>query len=67
MAVTIAFDMYKECLTEKKAQEFFVITADKAHRIEKTVLNIHEFRDKLPIQGTTYSPQNMFYPGNQNF
>jgi hypothetical protein len=34
MAVTIAFDMYKECLTEKKAQEFFGITADEAYRIQ---------------------------------
>jgi hypothetical protein len=65
MAVTIAFDMCKECLTEKKAQEVFGITADEAQRIERTVLNFHdEFRYKLSIQGTTYSPQNLFYPGN---
>jgi hypothetical protein len=29
MAETIAFDLYKEYLTEKKAQEFFGIIADE--------------------------------------
>jgi hypothetical protein len=64
VAVTIAFDMYKECLTERKAQEFLGIASDKSDRIERTVLNFHEYRYRLSIQGPTYSPQNLFYPGD---
>ena len=59
LAVVVAYDMYKECKSE--AFEEFDLTEEQAKR---SLLNFHEFREKLSTQGLKYHPKDQRYPGD---
>jgi hypothetical protein len=61
LAVVMAYDMYLECIREKKALEAFGI--DPKEDIVK-LLTFHKFRDRLSTQGLKYSPIYCKYPGD---
>ncbi|KAG7349516.1 hypothetical protein IV203_012113 [Nitzschia inconspicua] len=65
LAVAVAYDIYKECLTETAAQEFWQLTDLEKKRNKP--LFFFDFRDKLSQQACWYSPVNQYYPGDKNF
>ena len=62
MALVIAYDMYKECVTEPLAMEAFGIR--KEDKIK--VLDFHEFRGNCSKGGMDYNPAKQKYPGDQH-
>ncbi|KAG7374512.1 hypothetical protein IV203_013607 [Nitzschia inconspicua] len=67
MAVVLAYDMYLECTTETPCHEFFQFDDTTRLKLSKGPLKFHDFKDKLSIQMLTYTPVNVFYPGDRNF
>ncbi|KAG7337431.1 hypothetical protein IV203_034509 [Nitzschia inconspicua] len=65
LAVAVAYDIYKECLTETAAQEYWQLTDLEKKRNKP--LFFFDFRDKLSQQACWYSPVNQYYPGDKNF
>jgi hypothetical protein len=65
MAVVIAYDMYKECLLEARAHEFFKFDEQQMDRATKQALSFYDFRPKLSIQALAYAPENQYYPGDK--
>ena len=60
LAIVVAYDMYKECVSEQLALTAFeIVPEDKLE-----VLSFHDFRDKLSDQGLKYKPSNRNYPGD---
>lgn len=67
MAVTVAYDLYKECFCEEKAHKYWNFTTSEAESAPKGVLSFMEFREKLALQATCYNPSHQYYPGDKNF
>lgn len=55
LAVTIAYDVYKEC-TEGKLEPSWKVDP----------VDFHRFREKLALQMLRYNPANRLYPGDEN-
>jgi len=67
MAVVVAYDMYKECLLEARAQDFIKFDEEDKKRAKKQSLSFYGFRQRLSLQALSYAPENQYYPGDKNF
>ena len=58
LAVTVAYDIYKECADGlMRAGEW---------KLDSCV-SFHRFREKLAFQMLEYNPKNLKYPGDERF
>jgi hypothetical protein len=66
MAVCVAYDMYKECLTDGNAQEYWKLSEQEMRKAKKELMSFYSFQDKLSLQGLQYDPVQQCYPGDKD-
>ena len=61
LGLVVAYDMYKEVVEEGFAEFGF---DSKEEAVKKCMLDFHDFRDQLAMQGLRYNPEDKRYKGD---
>ena len=66
IAIVMAWDMYRECVTESQAHIAWGFDERDIARAKKSALDFKNFYGKLSLQALAYCPKQKHYLGDQN-